>query len=322
MTTFFKTLAGTLLAALSAAALAVDLPGPVVDSTWLAKNLNDVQVIEVRSDFASFSRQPVFETDKSGKKTLSEVGGHLPGARLVDFKIVRTERQVGDRKLKYLIPEKADFQARMQASGLVADKPIVLVAVGQDIADVDEALRLYWSLKVYGEDKLAVLDGGIAGWLAEGREVSTAAVPAVAGSWKASSERTQLLAGSDDVAAAAGAKVQLVDGRPLPQYYGLAKRDYVAGFGHVDGAHVLAPELLTRSANGALYFLPAKTYEALLKANGIEPGAPAISYCNSGHLASGPWFVMSEIVGNKSTRLYDGSLYLWTLEKRPLVSVQ
>jgi thiosulfate/3-mercaptopyruvate sulfurtransferase len=31
---------------------------------------------------------------------------------------------------------------------------------------------------------------------------------------------------------------------------------------------------------------------------------------------------MSEIVGNKSTRLYDGSLYLWTLEKRPLVGVQ
>jgi len=210
----------------------------------------------------------------------------------------------------------------MQAAGILADKPIVLVPMGQDISDVDEALRLYWSFKVYGEDRLAVLDGGAAGWLAEGREVSTAPMPALAGTWKAGAERAQWLAGSDDVAAAVANKVQLVDGRALPQYHGLTKRDYVGAYGHVAGAKVLAPELLTRSANGALYFLPAKTYEALLRANGLEPGGASITYCNSGHLAAGPWFVMSEIVGNKSTRLYDGSLYLWTLEKRPLVSVQ
>ena len=38
-------------------------------------------------------------------------------------------------------------------------------------------------------------------------------------------------------------------------------------------------------------------------------------------IAAGGWFVMSELVGNKSTKLYDGSLYLWTLEGRPLVGV-
>lgn len=323
MNVLFKNLARLALATCSLSALAADLPGPVVDAAWLAKNLADVQVVEVRSDVASFSREPVFETDKkTGKKTLTDVGGHLAGARLVDFKLVRAERQVGDRKLKYLLPERADFQARMQAAGIVADKPIVLVPVGQDISDIDEAARLYWTFKVYGEDRVALLDGGAAGWIADGREVTTAAVPAQAGSWKAGVERAPLVAGTDDVAAAAARNVQLVDGRALPQYHGLTKRDYVGGFGHVAGAKVLAPELLMRQANGALYFLMAKTYEALLKASGIEPAAPAIAYCNSGHLAAGPWFVMSEILGNKSTRLYDGSLYLWTLDKRPLVSVQ
>lgn len=323
MNVLFKNLARLVLATCSLSALAAELPGPVVDAAWLAKNVADVQVVEVRSDVASFSRDPVFETDKkTGKKMLTDVGGHLAGARLVDFKLVRAERQVGDRKLKYLIPEKADFQARMQAAGIVADKPIVLVPVGQDISDIDEAARLYWTFKVYGEDRVALLDGGAAGWIADGREVTTAAVPAQVGSWKAGVERAPLVAGTDDVAAASARNVQLVDGRALPQYHGLTKRDYVGSFGHVAGAKVLAPELLTRQANGALYFLPAKTYEALLKASGIEPAAPAIAYCNSGHLAAGPWFVMSEILGNKSTRLYDGSLYLWTLDKRPLVSVQ
>ncbi|MBI5259240.1 MAG: sulfurtransferase [Burkholderiales bacterium] len=316
-----RALLGLALLGLAAATRAVELPGPVVDAAWVARHLPDLQVLEVRSDVASFTRQPVFETDKkSPKKLLSDVGGHLPGARLVDFKLVRADRQVGERKLKYLLPEKAEFQARMQGVGVQAGRPIVLVPAGQDIADVDEALRLYWTFKVYGEDRVAVLDGGAAGWLAEGREFSVAPVAPATGNWQAGTERPQLVAGTADVLAA-GSSVQLVDGRPLPQFHGLTKRDYVGAHGHIAGAQVLAPELLTRSVNGALYFLPARTYEALLRASRIDPTAPAIAYCNSGHLAAGPWFVMSEIVGNRQTRLYDGSLYLWTLDKQPLVGL-
>lgn len=325
MKTLLKSLAAFGLAAALLPAHALDLPGPVVDTTWLAGHQAEVQVVEVRSDVASFTRQPVFETDaKSGKKTLGEVGGHLSGALLVNFKDVRAERELGGRKLKYMLPTQADFQSRMQAAGVATGKPIVLVPVGQDISDIDEALRLYWTFKVYGEKQIAVLDGGIAAWLGEGREVSSAAVSAKAGDWRASAERSELVAGSDDVAKASTAAggATLVDARALPQYFGLSKRDYVGAFGHVANAHVLAPELLTRSAAGALHFHPAKTYEALLRANQIDPAAPAIAYCNSGHLAAGPWFIMSEIVGNQSTRLYDGSLYLWTLEKRPLVGLQ
>lgn len=319
-----KPLAWLALAAFLSPALAVELPGPVVNSTWLADHRNEVQVVEVRSDFASFGRQPVFETEKkTGRKSLVDVGGHLPGAHLVDFKDVRTERMLGDRKVKFLAPERADFQARMQAAGVMAGQPIVLVPMGQSIADVDEALRLYWTFKLRGEDHVAVLDGGVAGWLAEGREVSTAAVPPAPGTWQAGADRPQYVADSEQVAEASQKQsMQLVDARGLPQYFGTSKAPTVDGFGHVAGAKSLAPELLTRSANGALYFHPAKTYDALLRASGIDPQAPTVSYCNTGHLASGAWFVMSEIVGNHSTRLYDGSMSLWTKEKRPLVSVQ
>ena len=44
--------------------------------------------------------------------------------------------------------------------------------MGRQALDMGAATRLYWTFKVYGEDRLAVLDGGAAGWLAEGREVS------------------------------------------------------------------------------------------------------------------------------------------------------
>jgi len=56
-----------------------------------------------------------------------------------------------------------------------------------------------------------------------------------------------------------------------------------------------------------------------LGAQGIDGKAAAIIYCNSGHLSSGPWFMMSELLGNSRVKLYDSSLHQWTLEKRPLV---
>jgi thiosulfate/3-mercaptopyruvate sulfurtransferase len=311
------------LSSVASLAQAVDLPGPLVSADWLAKNLAHVQVVEVRSDVATYVRQPEFEVDKkTGKKMLVEFGGHLPDSVLLDFKKVRAERLIDGKKIKYLIPEKADFQNLIQSLGINTDKPIILVPVGQDISDVDEALRVYWQLKVYGETRMAVLDGGFAGWLAEGREFTVAVSKKAVGNWVATANHQGLIASSDDVAKASKfGKVQLVDGRQPAQYLGTNKRDYVMTFGHIAGAKDFAPELLTKSSNGALYFLNKNTYTALLNANGIKPTAPAISYCNSGHLAAGPWFVMSELVGNQSTKLYDGSLYLWTLEGRPTVGV-
>ena len=302
---------------------AITLPGPVVSADWLSNNLSDVQVIEVRTDLASYLRNPEFDTDKkTGKKFLVEVGGHISNSTLLDFKKVRVERLVDGKKIKFLIPEKADFEKLVQSLGINSDKPIVLVPIGQDMSDIDEALRTYWSFKVYGEDQVAVLDGGIAGWLGEGREFTTANTQKTVGNWSAKAYRKELIASSDDVAAASKAgKPQLLDARQPAQYLGLAKRPDVLTFGHIAGSKELAPELLAKPSNGALYFWQKNTYDALMSANGLSVKGPTIAYCNTGHLAAGGWFVMSELVGNKSTKLYDGSLYLWTLEGRPLVGV-
>lgn len=304
-------------------AQAITLPGPIVSADWLAANQSEVQILEVRGDVASYVRSPEFEVDKkTGKKMLVEVGGHISDSTLLDFKKVRADRMIDGKKIKYLIPEKADFEKIIQSVGINSDKPIILVPVGLDISDVDEALRAYWQFKVYGEDNIAVLDGGMAGWLAEGRDYVVNPSTKTSGNWTAKAERKELIANSEQVASASkSGKVSLVDARQPAQFFGLSKRDYVGAYGHIAGAKELAPELLAKTSKGALYFWDKNTYNALLTANGINPKSPAISYCNSGHLAAGGWFVMSELVGNKSTKLYDGSLYLWTLEGRPLVGV-
>lgn len=319
---FAKCAATAVLSWGAVTAFAAGLPGPIVDSAWLAANLDQVQVVDVRSNPKTFTAKPEVSTDpKTGKKTLEEVGGHIPGARLIDMKNMRVEREIGGMKVKYMIPEKAAFEKAVQAAGVDAGKPIVLVPVGTEPADVDDALRVYWQMKVYGEDDIAVLDGGLANWLLEGRAVSSDPAPAKTGNWVAKADRTaQYFASTEDVAKSIEAKnATLVDSRDLKSYHGLVKRDYVFAYGHLEGAKLYPPELMLKSAGGAVKFMSPNTYRALFAAQGIDPAAPAITYCNSGHLSSGPWFVLSEILGNKNTRLYDGSLHEWTLAKRPLV---
>ena len=311
------------LTAFAAIVQAVNLPGPVVSADWLSQNLAEVQVVVVTGDTAVFTRAPEIATDpKTGKKVVTEVGGHMAGASLFDFKKARVEKAIANAKVKFLIPEMADFEKLVQGIGVNAGKPIVLVPLGQDISDVDEALRVLWSFKVYGEQNIAVLDGGLAGWLADGKPVTTAAAAKPAGNWVGKGVDSALVATGDEVAQASkSGKAALIDARPAPQYFGIVKSASITAGGHVAGARNFAPDILTRSSNGALYFLGKATYEALLKQIGVDPAAPAITYCNTGHLASGAWFMAHEIVGNKDVKLYDGSMHYWTLENRPVVTV-
>jgi thiosulfate/3-mercaptopyruvate sulfurtransferase len=250
------------------------------------------------------------------------VGGHIPGALLANFKNLRVDRMINGKKVQYMIPEAADFEKYVRQTGVINGKPIVLVPIGAEVADVDEALRLYWQFKVYGEDEVAVLNGGYMSWLLEGRPFEQIANSAT-GNWSVKGDRTsQLFASSDDVQSAIQNKsANLVDARDAPTYHGLVKRDYVYDFGHLEGAQLFPTDLMFKNTGGALKFMPAETYRALFKGQGIDPQKDAITYCNSGHLASGPWFLMSEVMGNKRTRLYDGSMHEWTLEKRPVVNI-
>lgn len=322
MTNLMRGFAATALALSLNLAGAATLPGPLVDAQWLAEHLNEVQVIAVQDDAKAFAGAPEFDTNaKTGKKTLSEVGGHIAGSRLLNMEAVRTERVINGQKVKYMIPEQAAFEKAVQAIGVDAGKPIVLVPVGQQVPDVDEALRVFWEFKVYGEDKVAVLNGGMASWLIEGHPFVGGAPEARTGNWKSEGDRTaRYMATSEDVAKAMADKsATLVDSREDKQFYGLVKRDYVYAPGHLEGAKLYPMDLMYKSVGGALKFMSPAAYRGLLAGQGIDPNGAAISYCNSGHLASGTWFVLSEVVGNQQAKLYDGSLHEWTLEKRPVV---
>lgn len=320
-----KALAAGLLCLLSLPVTAGEaLPGPVVDVQWLQKNLADVEVIDVRNDLDDWSTAPTFEKDdKTGKPKLAATGGHLERALPLLFGATRVDRMVGNLKIQKMVPDKAAWQQLMQQTGVHQDRAIVITSPGESADEVEAAARVYWTLKLYGARAIALLDGGNAAWITAGLPVSTAAVTTPArGDWTAGDERRDLLAEADDVSAAASRKVQLVDARPLAQYLGLAvKKPTVLAAGHIDQARNYPTELRLRSAGIAQMFLSADEYRAAMAAQGIDTAAPTITYCNTGHMAAGMWFVQSEILGNPHVRLYDGSMHEWTTLGRPVVAL-
>lgn len=317
-------MAGAALLGLAPWSWALQVPGPVVDGEWLAKNRAEVTVLDVRPNQKSFTVAPEFETDKkTGKKFLVELGGHIADAVPVDNRKVRVDRVIGGNTVKSMIPERADFEKLVRSWGVQAGRPIVIVSAGLEPTDFNDAARLYWQFKVYGEDNMAVVNGGTAGWIAEGREVSTAPAKVNVGSWVAKADRTaELMATSADVESAMSAKsAQLIDARDNATYLGLSKSSSVNGYGHLQGAKNVPTTLMSTEGGDASRLRAPQTYRDVFTMSGVDAQAPAIAYCNTGHQASGTWFVLSEVLGNKQTKLYDGSMHQWALEKRAMQAV-
>lgn len=319
-----KLFIGMMMFVVAGSVNAAKVPGPLVKTGWLAMNLNKVVILDIRKDTRSFTAKPLVVVDKkTRKKKIAKVGGHIPGAILVDYKKIRTKIKLGGVEYEKMLLGKSAMEALIQAHGVNQDSAIVIVSKGESGLDMTGATRLYWQLKYYGHDNMAVLDGGMAQWLKDGRNISIAKSAAGKGNWKATAERKEILATSADVdAAVKGGKVQLVDNRPLNQYLGATyKKSYVYAPGHIPGAKSFPTELIT-GAGVPSNFNSTSQLASLSKAMGIDPGKPSIAYCNSGHLATGGWFYMSEIMKNKNVKMYDGSMHQWTKEKRPVVTMK
>lgn len=294
---------------------AVQVPSPLVKTEWLAQNISNVVVLDVRNGSAELA---AFTTS-----------GHIPGASLVNWAKVRATRVINGVTLTRMVPTKEDFSALMQASGVNQDSAVVITFKGAISDDVTMGTRLYWTLKYFGHDNVAVLNGGTSKWTKENREISTAPSAPAIGNYTATTERLEILATTDDVINAMkydvnknkykeGKDIQLVDGRELNYYLGTAIKSYVYAGGHIPGSKNF-PGSMMIEPDVPVTFVDSDLLLQAIKAMGIDPYGPAVLYCNSGHEVTGLWFFLHEIIGNKEVTLYDGSMHEWTMNSsRPV----
>jgi len=304
-------------------AIAVELPKPMVEVDWLENHLEDVFILDVRNDLTSFERSPKFSINKETKKQhLVRVGGHIPGASKLKFKKVRGTQIVKGKKIKFNLPEKTKFETLLQQAGVNQNSKIVVVSNASSDLDLTMATRVYWQLKYFGHEEISLLNGGTAKWLIDGNKVETTKSSKPVGDWKVTAERKELLANSEEVEAAIqDSNILLVDVRPLAQYLGKSKNFNVKARGHIPTAKLYSLDLITTGSTPVMF--SSKTeLQQIADALGADTSKAAITYCNSGHMASGGWFVLHELLGNKNVKLYDGSMHQWTAENRQVVTMK
>lgn len=316
--------AGVITIAAAHIAGAVTLPGPLVTAQWLKDHQKEVTVVDIRDDMKSYTTEPGFNVDKAtGKKTLIETGGHIADSISVDFGKIREERTVDGVKIKAQLPTAEHFQKVMDDFGLnKTGKPLVIVSTGDSVNAMDMATRLYFQLRYFGEahDNMAILNGGVNAWIQEGYPVSTDPAAAKQGDWAVRGEDKKILASMEQVKEGLRkGSDEFIDARPTDQYLSIVKPPIDKAAGHLAGARSFPTDAIVKPVGAAREFMSAAEYKKIYAQLHINPGAHNVSYCNTGHLASGTWFVTSEIMGNKHSRLYAGSMTEWTNLNNPTV---
>jgi thiosulfate/3-mercaptopyruvate sulfurtransferase len=262
----------------------VEFPEPLVSTDWLAAHLDDrdVRVIDCRWYLRPFD-------DREGHAEY--LAGHIPGAVHArwDTDLADVEHPAS------MVAGPQRYAAAMGARGVGDDTFVVTY----DDRHVPVAARVWWTLRLYGHDRVAVLDGGINAWRDEGRPVAEGVVE-VAPAVFTCRYRPELYATKHDVLDALDRdSAHLVDAR--------MDSAYDSAGGHIPGS-VRVPGLGFLGEDG--HWVDAETARRILDDHGTTDGSPVIAYCGGGVAATGT-ALGYRLAGLGDVAVYDGSWTEW-----------
>lgn len=271
----------------AATASAADMP-PLVDGAWLAQRLNEptVKVLDIRGE--------------------AYAAGHIPGAIRTDY--AKDPWRVDRDGVPGMLPEPAQLGKLIGGLGISNRDHVVIVTEGTSASDYGSATRIYWTFKVVGHDAVSILNGGQKGWAKDGRAVVTDASKTVPATFQVAFQ-PELVADQREVQAALAKGVPVIDNRPEAQFRGDAKHPAATRPGTIAGARSLPEGNFYDAATGK--FAAVSDLSKLWQSGGLKPEGEQITFCNTGHWASLGWFASFALLGNKQTKLYDGSMVEW-----------
>ena len=259
--------------------------GSLVSTEWLAGELGVSDMVVVDSTMFLGGGDP--QADYLAK--------HIPGARFLD--IARVADPV--HAAPHMLPSAPDFAAAMEALGVGSDDRIIVY----DNSPLRSAVRGWFMFRHFGARDVAILDGGLGKWIAEGRAVETGNPPHRAARFDAT-ERADVVAKS----AIASIDAPILDARGSARFEGAEPdpRPNIAD-GHIPGARNL-PYALLWNDDGTMKDLDALS--AAFATVGVDPATPFVASCGSGVTANSLIFAAHRL-GHDRARLYDGSWSEW-----------
>lgn len=264
----------------------------LVSTDWLAKEMgaSDLRIVDATKFLAGTDRDARAEYEVA----------HIPGAIFMDL----AELTDPANPIENMAPPAEKFASRMQTLGLGDGSRIVLY----DDSPLKSAARAWWLLTLFGAHNVALLDGGLAKWKAEGRPLESGSHNLRHRHFTAWRDANFVRSKDQVEANLASQAEQVVDARPAKRFTGEDAdiRPGVAA-GHIPGSRNL-PHSQLFNDDGT--WKRDATLRAAFETAGVDLTKPIILTCGSGMTASVLAFG-AHLLGKDDLAVYDGSWSEW-----------
>ncbi len=267
----------------------------IVDTEWLAAHLDapDLVICDASWHLPTEKRDPRAEY----------LEAHIPGALFFDIDDLVDEKS----SLPHMLPSTVKFASRMKKMGVGDGTRIVVY--DNDAKGMFSAARAWWTFRAMGHGDVAVLNGGLKKWLAEGRETESGEPVKRSNRHYTPRMNSELIRDVDDMKALVKSKdAQIVDARSPGRFEGTEPepRDGLKS-GHIPGSrNVHYASLL--NADGT--FKSKDELAKIFAAAGVDPHKDVVTTCGSGVTASIVALGLA-VLGQTNASVYDGSWAEW-----------
>lgn len=264
----------------------------LVSTAWLADHLSapDIRVVDASYHLPDAGRNARAEYDAQ----------HIPDARFFDIDDICDAKS----PLPHMLPPTDKFVSRVRKMGIGDGHRIVVY----DQTGLFSAARVWWMFRVFGHKDVAVLDGGLPKWMAEGRPTDDEPVDPRERHFTGRRDQSMVR----DVTQIAGSiklrSEQIVDARSPGRFRGQeAEPRPGLRAGHIPGAvNVHYRSLLNEDQT----MKPVEDTRAIFEAAGVDLSSPIVTSCGSG-VTAGILMLALARLGHTRSALYDGSWVEW-----------
>lgn len=264
----------------------------LVSTQWLADRLDapDVVVVDASWYLPAEQRDPHAEY----------LERHIPGAVFFDIDDISEK----ETDLPHMLPRPEKFASRMRKLGIGDGQRIVVY----DGAGLFSAARVWWTFRAMGADDVAILDGGLPKWIAEGRPVEDGEVGRPARHFTARLDNGVVRDLGQVRALLTSGDEQIVDARSAPRFLGREpeprpglKAGHIPGSMNLPYRDLLSPDGTLKDREGL---------DRAFREAGVDLSRPVVTTCGSGVTAAILAFGLA-LLGHRQASVYDGSWAEW-----------